>query len=311
MMNGTTNWGLVTEADGSSSAAYGPFALKSAFQPIFSQSAQGLLRLEAYEALIRPFKANEPVSPAQFFPMVEAGEGANVERLCRRLHIRNASISGIGNALLFLNFDPRFFTSYAETLHEAEDLAEFARKAGLSSAQIVCEIMEKEASSRHLLNALCNGLREQKFKIAIDDYGAEDSDFDRLESLKPDVIKFDALWVHRFMETNEGIALLRAMVNQFRERGILTLFEGLEEHWQVSVCGDLGVRLLQGFALATPRLAPMKDEPAKDDEDETPVAEEDREWEHRSRAIAGRGAVDDAQAFARRPKRVAFGRRGA
>ena len=252
--------GLVREDDGSHTAAYGPFLLRSAFQPIYSQSPQGALKLEAFEALIRPSKGGVPVPPAQFFSMVEPGDGGRIERLCRRLHVLNSARMEIGSALLFLNFDPAFFTDYAATLQEIDCFTRIVRKSELSTSQIVCEIIETEASSRHLLRSLTDILREHNLKIAIDDYGAEDSDFERLISLKPDIVKFDGLWVNRFMETAEGFALLKVMVRQFRERGIQTLFEGLEEHWQIAACRDLGVRLLQGYALARPKIVPARAE---------------------------------------------------
>jgi len=247
--------GLVRDADGSFSASYGPFILRTGLQPIFSQNARGGLKLEAFEALIRPFKNGAPASPAQFFSMVQKVDARDVERLCRRLHLANMGAAGPGETLLFLNFDPQLFPSYSEMLSDAEALARDVLEAGLHTQQVVCEITEKEASGRSLLSSLVEALREHHFKIAIDDYGADDSDLERVTLLKPDIVKFDALWVQRYLETTAGFALLRTMVRQFRENGIMTLFEGLEEHWQVAACRELGVRLLQGFVLARPELA--------------------------------------------------------
>jgi EAL domain-containing protein (putative c-di-GMP-specific phosphodiesterase class I) len=39
------------------------------------------------------------------------------------------------------------------------------------------------------------------FKIAVDDFGADDSDIQRVTDLNPDILKFDAEWVRRFTET--------------------------------------------------------------------------------------------------------------
>ncbi len=296
---------LMQEEDGSHTAVYGPFLLRSAFQPIYSQSPQGTLKLEAYEALIRPSKGEELVPPSQFFTMVEPGDGTHVERLCRRLHVLNAARMEIGPALLFLNFDPASFTDYAAALHEIDDFTRFVRTAGLSTAQIVCEIIETEATSRHLLRSLTDILRENNLKIAIDDYGADESDFDRLVSVRPDIVKFDGHWVNRFMETSEGFSLLKVMVQQFRERGIQTLFEGLEEHWQISVCRDLGVRLLQGFALARPRLAPGEPEVVLIEE--VPLGAAEAESHSAADASEANGARNTPRGV---PRRAVFGKRG-
>jgi len=254
-MNRIGAWpGLARETNGSYSAAYGPFLLQSAFQPIFSQSASGNLTLEAYEALVRPSRGGAGVPPPQFFSAVEQGDSTSVERLCRRLHVLNAAAAEIGGALVFLNFDPACFTEYTDTLNEIESFSGLLRSIGMSPSQIVCEITEKRAVSLHMLRALTDILREHRFQIAVDDFGADASDSERLAHLKPNIVKFDGNWVARFLETTEGFNLLKVMVRQFRENGIVVLFEGLEEHWQVAACRDLGVRLLQGFALATPQL---------------------------------------------------------
>ena len=295
--------GLVREADGSHTAAYGPFLLRSAFQPIYSQSPQGILKLEAYEALIRPSKGREPVPPAQFFSLVEAGDHGQVERLCRRLHVLNAARMEIGSALLFLNFDPASFTDYAETLQEIDHFTRIVREVELSTSQIVCEIIETEASSRQLLRSLTDIFREHNLKVAIDDYGAEQSDFERLVSLRPDIVKFDGLWVNRFMETSEGFALLKVMVRQFRERGIQILFEGLEEHWQIAACRDLGVRLLQGYALARPKIVPAQADAAAQEIEEA-AAEDAADADACGLAARRRPAEPTRQ------QRAVFGKRG-
>lgn len=308
--------GLLRESDQSFSSSYGPFVLRTGFQPIFSQNARGGLKLEAFEALIRPFKNAEPVTPAQFFAMVQRSDATAVERLCRRLHLANMSANRDQGVLLFLNINPQHFPSYPDMLADAEALAREVLDAGLHATQVVCEIVEKEAASRGLLVALVEALREHHFKIAIDDYGADDSDLERLTLLRPDIVKFDGLWVQRFLETPEGFTLLRTMVRQFRDNGIMTLFEGLEEHWQVAACRELGVRLLQGFVLARPQLAASpRDAHALDTGGDREPAPEAHDTEQGPLNLASQ-IVDDGRARRSRlgnpppARRAVFGRRG-
>lgn len=58
------------------------------------------------------------------------------------------------------------------------------------------------------------------------------------------------------MQNSAGAALLRVIVSQFRNDGIEPVFEGLETSWQVELCEELGVLLMQGYVLAKPELAP-------------------------------------------------------
>ncbi|OCW57291.1 EAL domain-containing protein [Hoeflea olei] len=236
--------------------SYGPFILRSAFQPIFSQNRDGHLTIKAFEALIRPQRAGKPVSPAHFFPLVEPDDALAVDTLCRELHIRNMGNLGRSKASLFVNFNPGLFGAVADIGAEVDHMVEITHKAGLTPGRIVCEITEQGSGDERVLHRLVDGLRARRFRIAVDDYGADDSDTRRVDELKPDVIKFDAAWVRRFTETSAGLGLLKLMVDQFVKRGITVLFEGLEEDHQIEFCRDIGVQLMQGYALARPEIVP-------------------------------------------------------
>jgi EAL domain-containing protein (putative c-di-GMP-specific phosphodiesterase class I) len=78
----------------------------------------------------------------------------------------------------------------------------------------------------------------------------------RITRLQPDIVKFDGALMQRLMETAAGYGLLTAMVSTFSREGILTVFEGVENHEQVELAERSGVAMVQGFALARPELAP-------------------------------------------------------
>jgi EAL domain-containing protein (putative c-di-GMP-specific phosphodiesterase class I) len=247
---------LQRESDGSWTAVYGPFTLHSALQPIFSQDEEGYLEIQAFEGLIRPMRAGDHVRPAEFFPQVAPEDRAMIDSLCRTLHIFNTGALRRRNARLFLNFHPGLFVTDYDIRREVEMIRLATREAGLTPDRLVCEIAQKEDDSHEMLSHFVRVLRKQGFKIAIDEYGAEERDAERLRLLKPDYVKFEASWVKDFLENSAGAALLRHMVKQFREQGILTIFEGLEDIRQVDMCRQLEVPLLQGYALARPQIAP-------------------------------------------------------
>ena len=103
---------------------------------------------------------------------------------------------------------------------------------------------------------MCRRCRSHGFRIAVDDYGAHDSDIERIRALKPDIVKFDAQWITRLMESGPGFALLHAMVTTFAEQGIATVFEGIEEGWQLELAERSGASMVQGYVLARPEIAP-------------------------------------------------------
>lgn len=256
MMAGHREPHFLQDDRGFYTTSYGPFILRSAFQPIFSQNEQGHLTIEAFEALIRAQQDGKPVPPYQFFSLVEKKDAVTVDTLCRELHILNMGKLRRRQAKLFINFNPSLFEVIGDIDAEVDRMVEVTLRAGLRPGRIVCEITEQGSGDEKVLDRLVSGLRSRLFKIAVDDYGADDSDSQRVDDLKPDVLKFDAAWVRRFTETSAGMGLLKLMVEQFKARGITVLFEGLEEEHQVEFCQKIGVQLMQGYALARPEIVP-------------------------------------------------------
>src|SRR5690606_30037450 len=66
----------------------------------------------------------------------------------------------------------------------------------------------------------------------------------------------DAQWITRLMDSRPGFALLAVMVREFASRGIRTVFEGIEEPWQLELAEASGAHMVQGYVLARPELAP-------------------------------------------------------
>ena len=242
--------------DGTFATSYGPFVLQTALQPIFGEDANGILELAAFEGLIRAKRNGEPVPPSQFFSMVTAADMQTIDSLCRTLHILNTGLLNRRAAKLFVNFHPGLFLTLNDIRHEVDRIAVATREAGMRPEQIVCEITRKENEDLRAITHFAASLRNLGFKIAVDEYGAQDSDAERVRILEPEFVKFETSWVLEFMNISTGSALLKVMVDQFKERGITPIFEGLEDLAQVELCQQLGVPLMQGYVLARPEIAP-------------------------------------------------------
>ncbi|MBX3598513.1 MAG: EAL domain-containing protein [Rhizobiaceae bacterium] len=246
---------LVRAEDSTWFGVWGLFHLRSAFQPIFSFS-NGKLSIYAFEGLIRPSRDGELLSPAAFFSTFTALERFHVETLTRNLHLLNAAQCLSETSSIFVNFDPAVFVETAMAETALRDMRLVLHEAKIDPQRIVCEVTENRVASDEKFAELVKALRDHGFRIAVDDYGADDSDMSRVQELSPDIVKFDAIWITRLMETGAGIALLRAMVGEFEQRGISTLFEGLEEPWHVEVAASCGVSMVQGYALGRPQTVP-------------------------------------------------------
>ena len=246
---------IVRHDDGTATGVWGPFILKSAFQPIFAFGG-GRLTATAYEGLARPFRDGEPMAPGQFFKSVPPTDRMHVETLTRTLHLLNAGRFLDPKASVFVNFDPSLFPERSLTDAAVRDMRLVLHEAGIGAERVVCEVTEQKSPSEAILFGFVEALRGHGFRIAVDDYGAAASDIHRIERLQPDIVKFDAQWITQLMRSGPGYALLSAMVRTFSDRGIDTVFEGIEEGWQLELAEKCGASMVQGFVLARPELAP-------------------------------------------------------
>ena len=254
-MLGSIRSHIVQEDDGTSTGIWGPFVLTSAFQPIFAFEAGGLA-VSAFEALLRPFRGEEPLPPLAFFNGILTAERLLVENLAYTLHLRNAARWLPEGAAIFINFDPSVFIDPVVAETTIRDMRVTLAETGIDPHRVVCEVTEKETVSQEALFALVASLRASGVRIAVDDYGADDSDMGRIHDLRPDIVKFDAAWTARLMDSGPGYALLAKMVSTFAGDGIRTVFEGIEEGWQLELAEKAEVAMVQGFALARPLRVP-------------------------------------------------------
>lgn len=246
---------IIRHPDGTATAEWAEHELKSAFQPIFAFRS-GRLEPVAFEGLLRPFLHGEPIAPTAFFAAVPARDRFAVETLSRTLHLVNAGACLGERVQIFVNFDPSVFTDRALVDMALRDMRLVLHEAAIDPRRIVCEVTEQRSSSPEALYAFVSALRTHGFRIAVDDYGSEESDMNRIRDLRPDIVKFDARWITRLMDTGAGFALLKTMVETFDSQGITTVFEGIEEPWQVELAERSGASMVQGHALARPEIAP-------------------------------------------------------
>ena len=246
---------IIREDDGTSTGVWGLFVLKSAFQPIFAFEA-GKLSVVAFEGLLRPFRDGEPLATLTFLNSIPVAERLIVDNLSHTLHLLNAARFLPAEAAIFINFDPSVFIDPAVAEATIRDIRVTLAETGIDPHRVVCEVTERETTSQEALFALVASLRASGLRIAVDDYGADDSDMNRIRDLRPDIVKFDARWIKRLMDSGPGYALLTTMVSTFAEQGIRTVFEGIEENWQLDLAEKSGAAMVQGFVLARPELAP-------------------------------------------------------
>lgn len=229
-------------------AAFRDCTIASVFQPIFSLSHRTPV---GYEALCRASSADGvPVSPPDLFGQVkDESDNVLLDRLCRAIHVRN--FSGFSDSSwIFLNVNPLVTImgkSYGSFFRE------MLEQNHIPPHQVVVEILEKSIYDESILSAAVNYYKRLGCLVAIDDFGASHSNFDRIWNIQPDIVKFDRSIVVQAETCRMVRKALPNLVGLIQELGCITLMEGVETEQQALIAIDSNVDLVQGYYFGYPR----------------------------------------------------------
>jgi diguanylate cyclase (GGDEF)-like protein len=96
-------------------------------------------------------------------------------------------------------------------------------------------------------------LRELGARISLDDFGTGYSSLKYLRSFPFDKIKIDRCFIGDFAESDESVAIVRAIVALAQGLGIQTTAEGIETEAQLAQIRALGCDQMQGYLFSPPR----------------------------------------------------------
>jgi EAL domain-containing protein (putative c-di-GMP-specific phosphodiesterase class I) len=238
-------------AEGLTETSYRSFRVRSAFQPIFSFAHS---RPVGYEGLARGWNERGESVPAPVLLGADrSGEGIIfLDRLLRALHLANFSGPAFRDSWLFLNVAP-------EVIIHGRSYGPFFREAlqtyGIAPQRVVLEVTEGATEDEATLESATRYYRNIGCLVAIDDFGAGHSNFDRIWRLRPDIVKLDRSLIARAARdpaTRRGLVGIAGLLH---ETGALVLAEGVETEEEAVASLQAEVDLLQGYLLGRPLVA--------------------------------------------------------
>lgn len=240
---------LSRDAQGTS-GHYQGMQLSSVFQPLFDARD---LKAFAHEALLRVRDDHgQSLSPAAAFAVpVTAGEVVYFDRLCRIVHALNFVAQADPDAELFLNVSGRHLLSLANGAH-GETFERLLGMCGLTPERIILEVLEARVDDIGHLNEAVEAYRKRGYRVAIDDFGCEHSNFDRLWRLTPDIVKLDRSLIVQGTINARARRILPKIVEIIHDLGASVVCEGIENTEQHRLAIDAGADLLQGYYYARP-----------------------------------------------------------
>jgi EAL domain-containing protein (putative c-di-GMP-specific phosphodiesterase class I) len=221
------------------------------FQPIVSIRSK---RLYAFEALTRCTYHNEDIPPNVLFDL------ANKANLSLELDVltRNKSIEKFkeyylknNDLLLFLNFESSLINNFDKKI-KASCFTKTIKKFGIPYKNFMIEIKEDEIENTQALEEFCAYYRELGFTIALDDFGTGNSTFNRINVIKPDLIKIDKSLFQNIKDNQINKEIIKSIAKMSHNLGIRVLAEGVEDSDAVCVAMKSYINLFQGYYFCKP-----------------------------------------------------------
>ncbi|SDJ80578.1 EAL domain-containing protein [Salimicrobium halophilum] len=209
----------------------------------------------SYEALARWFSSKYgTVSPAVFIPLAEKSRLIErvtmyvFEKVCQDIHQYEEEFQGKKVAV---NLSANVFhrTIIEETLLSAIDKYDIA--PGTFELEITeSALMEDPEQAEEIINHL----RNQGFKVVIDDFGVSYSSLNYLKQFSIDGIKVDQSFVRELQthELGKDYEIVKMIVTLARKLNLSITAEGVETAAHYDALNQLKVDELQGFYISRP-----------------------------------------------------------
>lgn len=243
------DFGLEEQERGEFYSSFVGITLKSAFQPIYGGG-----EVYGYEALLRPSLGDaQSISPEFAFGYADqSGQLIKFDRICRTLHVLNFRKIYAEYGLLFLNVHPELLLNV--TAH-GKVFKRILHANSIPTHRIVIEIPESQIQhDKQLIEAVSN-YRELGYRIAIDGFGQQHSNLNRLWKLAPEFVKLDNSLIQDAELHPHVRKILPRLVDIINTLGTRTIIKGIENQNQLEIAVETENVLLQGNYLAAPATA--------------------------------------------------------
>ena len=226
---------------------FNDYKIVSHFQPIINNKTK---KIEKYESLVRLIDNNgEVFSPIAFLDTAKKGKYYS--------QITALVLDNSFEALANTNMDISINLSALDIEHEStrSKIFELLTKNIKDANRIVIELLEDEGINNfHILKDFINAVKSLGVKIAIDDFGAGYSNYERLLEYHPDILKIDGCLI-RDIETNTySLSVVKNIVSFAKEQNILTVAEYVENENIFNILKGLGVDYSQGYYFGKPEI---------------------------------------------------------
>ena len=196
-----------------------------------------------------------PVSPGEFIPIAEqTGYISEIGAWVFRSVLRQARAwndRGHSPGTVSVNLSARELADR----HIVENIKKHLGESGidLDKCPVAIELTETAAVRDFSRAATALGkLRALGFKIYLDDFGTGYSSLLYLQQMPLDVLKIDLSFIQRIIEDQASLALTRSSISLAHSLNLRVIAEGVETVAQLTLLGELGCDIAQGYLVSRP-----------------------------------------------------------
>ena len=195
----------------------------------------------------------QAIAPDLLFESVESNdEVVFLDRLARNIHVRNFVQQRHEQTWLFLNVNARVAMFGSEHVPYFEAML---ARYNLPPHRVVIELIENEITDESQLAEAMRYYSDLGCLVAIDDFGAGQSNFDRIWRIQSQIVKIDRTSLVQARNNSRVRRVLPSLVSLLHEAGCMTLIEGTEDEEDeedVMIALDSGVDFVQGYYFGPP-----------------------------------------------------------
>lgn len=211
-------------------------------------------RLTGAEALARWIKEDgSVVMPISFIPLLEQGteimelDWYILREVCMLLKRQQAeNIHMVSVAVNFSRW-------HVKEENFVQKLCETVDSYNIPHTKIEVEVTESVFTGQEAKIAQwVQGIREQGFRVAIDDFGSGLSSLSFVKDISVDVLKIDKSLISRNCEDEKERIVLESIFNFAHRLKLITVAEGVETREQLGFLRACSCKVIQGFLFARP-----------------------------------------------------------
>ena len=221
------------------------YKIVSYFQPIINNKTR---EIEKYESLVRLIDENDNIiSPFEFLGASKKGNYYN--KITHRVLENTFKMLEHVTTKLSINLSV-IDLEKEETVSFIFNLLD---KYKDHKEKIIFELLEDEnIKDMTRVKKFIKTIKAMGILIAIDDFGAGYSNFERLLEFEPDIIKIDGVLIRNIIEDTYSRNVVETIVDFARKQNIKTIAEYVENEEIFNYLEKIGVDYSQGFYFGRP-----------------------------------------------------------